>query len=76
MSYTVHTTITFHIPCDTIPKDIPGTPATPASSAELPISGAEQIAYEFLAKLQQTLPDGVYPMLENASYTKTEVTPI
>ena len=76
MSYTVHATITFHIPCDTLPKDIAGDPATPAADAITPISGAEQIAYEFLAKLQQTLPDGVYPMLDNATSTQTEPSPL
>lgn len=75
MSYTVHATITFHIPCDTLPPDVPGDPATPTSDAITPISGAEQIAYEFLAKLQQTLPDGVYPMLDNATHTKSERVP-
>lgn len=75
MSYTVHATITFHIPVETLPPDIPGTAATPAAEAELPTSGAEIVAYEFLTKLQQSLPDGVYPMLDNASYTKAERTP-
>lgn len=76
MSYTIHATITFHIPVEHLPPDIPGDPATPTSDAITPISGAEQIAYEFLTKLQQTLPDGVYPMVDNATYTKTETTPI
>ena len=76
MSYTIHATITFHIPAEHLPPDIPGDPATPASDAVTPISGAEQVAYEFLAKLQQTLPDGVYPMVDNATYTKTEATPL
>lgn len=76
MSYTIHATITFHIPTEHLPPDIPGDPATPTSDAITPVSGAEQIAYEFLAKLQQTLPDGVYPMVDNATYTKTEATPL
>lgn len=76
MSYTVHATITFHIPADTLPPDIPGSPATPAADAELPVTGDEQIAYEFLAKIQQLLPEGVYPMLMGSSYTKAERTPI
>jgi hypothetical protein len=75
MSYTVHATITFHIPVETLPPDIPGSPATGTSDAELPVDGAEQICYEFLAKIQQLLPEGVYPMLQATSYTKAERTP-
>lgn len=73
MSYTVHATITFHIPVGALPPDSPGS-SNP--NAELPISGAEQVAGDFMVKLQQTLPDGVYPMLDNATYTKTETSPI
>jgi len=72
MSIIVHATIQFHIPVEVLPPDLPGTPATPASDAETPISGAEQIAYDFLAKIQQLLPEGVYPMLMDSNYTKAE----
>lgn len=75
MSYTVHATITFHIPVEAIPADIPGSPGTDTADPELPVTGDEQIAYEFLAKIQQVLPEGVYPMLMGTSYTKAERTP-
>ena len=75
MSYTVHATITFHIPVETLPPDIPGTAATPASDAVVPITGAEQVAYDFLSKIQQLLPEGVYPMLMDSSHTKAERVP-
>ena len=46
----------------------------PDSDAELPVDGAEQVAYDFLSKIQQLLPEGVYPMLVAHAYTKTEAT--
>ena len=72
MSVVVHATIQFHIPVEQLPPDIPGTNATPDADAELPVDGAEQVSYEFLAKIQQVLPEGVYPMLIAHAYTKPE----
>lgn len=71
--FTVHATITFHIPVSALPPDGHGSTDP---EADVPITGAEQVAGDFLLKLQQVLPDGVYPMLENATYTKAERTPV
>lgn len=71
--FTVHATITFHIPAAVLPPDEHGSTDP---EADVPISGAEQVAGDFLLKLQQVLPDGVYPMLENVTFSKTERTPV
>lgn len=72
MSIIVTATIQFSIPVEHLPPDIPGMNATPEQDAAEPISGAEQVAYDFLTKLQPLLPDGVYPILNGAHATKIE----
>ena len=70
MSIIVQANIIFSIPVDHLPPDIAGENATPESDAVLPVSGAEQIAYDLMAKLQPILPDGVYPILGAAIHFK------
>lgn len=72
MSIIVTATIQFSIPVDRLPADIPGLNATEFTDAQLPMSGAEQVAYDFLMKLQPILPEGTYPILNGAYATKIE----
>lgn len=71
--FTVHATITFHIPVSALPPDGHGS-SDP--DADVPITGAEQVAGDFLLKLQQVLPDGVYPMLNACSASAVQTTPL
>lgn len=72
MSTIVQATITFSIPVEHLPPDIPGENETPESDAILPTTGAEQVAYDLLTKLQPLLPEGIYPMLVEAMAFKME----
>lgn len=75
MSNIVVATVHFHIPVDNLPPDIPGTPETPETDAELPMTGAEIVASDFVAKIMQTLPTGVYPILADTTHFKAERQP-
>ena len=74
VSTVVIATIQFHIPVAELPADQPGG-ISADGDIELPTSGSELVAYDFLAKIQQTMPDGVYPILRDTTYIRAERTP-
>ena len=74
MSTIVIATIEFHIPVEQLPPDQPGGVALDGD-VEIPTSGAEIVAYDFLSKIQQLLPEGVYPILKDTTWMKAERTP-
>lgn len=75
MSIIVTATIQFSIPVEHLPPEIGGSNATDGYHADPPITGAEQVAYDFLTKLQPLLPEGVYPIMNGAYATKIERLP-
>ena len=61
----VRATIVLSIAVDHLPPDIPGRMSPDGDEA--PISGAEQVIYDVMKKMQEVIPDNAYLFVHASS---------